>query len=379
MTSSELLILSYGSVVRRRWLGPIVALLLFLIIVYAVKGFTTIFEDAAPKTLSIAYRALVLAALLSIPGILIVRWLDRFEPKPWAIYLLCLLWGGVVATGIAVPLNAAGNLILAGIIEELAKALGLVALLLTCRAAFEGPRDGLILGALIGLGFNGLEFGEYIANGFVATGHAPWSAQIASRFALVGLSGHALYTGITGLFIGFGMLHPNAVARVGLALLGVTLAIIFHLAWDTIGVIVGAAMLGLATEGTFGAGNSATAADLPFWLLWLSSLGQILVVGFVPLLIVAIGLLRSAKWERNTMASALMDERGTSSVTEQEYAGITDTGRFPAGGASRAIFRQQFALAKRKSFIERHGLGLDEDPIVEAHKAAIIRLRKALA
>ena len=70
------------------------------------------------------------------------------------------------------------------------------------RSEFDNVRDGFIYGALVGIGFNLLEAPFYITNGFRNTGDIPLYFQIADRFALFGLSGHALYTGLFGMGLG---------------------------------------------------------------------------------------------------------------------------------------------------------------------------------
>ena len=48
---------------------------------------------------------LLLAALLSTVPVLILRYLDRREREsPW-LYTIAILWGALIATGLALPLN----------------------------------------------------------------------------------------------------------------------------------------------------------------------------------------------------------------------------------------------------------------------------------
>ena len=127
----------------------------------------------------------------------------------------------MIATGISSEVNgivdaAVGEMlgaILTGpIIEEIAKGLGLLLFLWLLRSEFDGPRDGFIYGVLIGLGFTWLETAVYIATGFEESGSIAWGFQLSSRYALAGLNGHALYTSITGTFIGFSLLRTGWLA-----------------------------------------------------------------------------------------------------------------------------------------------------------------------
>ena len=102
-----------------------------------------------------------------------------------------------------------GGILAAPFIEEAAKGLGLLALVLLLRDEFDGPRDGFIYGALVGLGFTWLESSVYIARSFGESGTVAWGFQLGSRYVLAGLNGHAIYTGIFGLFLGFALIQKR--------------------------------------------------------------------------------------------------------------------------------------------------------------------------
>ena len=70
------------------------------------------------------------------------------------------------------------------------------------RAEFDNMRDGLVYGALVGLGFNWFESALYVAQGYAEWGVAPYGLQLGLRYALFGFGGHALFTGIFGAFLG---------------------------------------------------------------------------------------------------------------------------------------------------------------------------------
>src|SRR5262249_61982907 len=57
-------------------------------------------------------------------------------------------------------------------------------------------RDGIIYGALVGLGFNWFEAALYVTQGYAENGVAPYGAQLGGRYALFGLGGHAMFTRI---------------------------------------------------------------------------------------------------------------------------------------------------------------------------------------
>src|SRR5205823_4197592 len=92
-----------------------------------------------------ATLALVLWALYAIPFVLVIRRLDLLEPEPAPFLGAALLWGGVVATSLALIANHA--------VESIVfKAAG-VHFALAWQAAIAGPSDEDVLKALgIGVG-----------------------------------------------------------------------------------------------------------------------------------------------------------------------------------------------------------------------------------
>ena len=117
------------------------------------------------------------SAALSIVPVLILRYLDRREREsPW-LFAISILWGAVIATGIALPLNSGvilavedwlaqyphigaylgpqgafllGAPLAAPPIEELTKAVGVFLLFAFLRSEFDNMRDGFVYGALVG-------------------------------------------------------------------------------------------------------------------------------------------------------------------------------------------------------------------------------------
>src|SRR5262249_39436761 len=79
------------------------------------------------------------------------------------------------------------------IAEEIAKALGVLLIFWLLRAEFDNMRDGIVYGALVGLGFNWFEAALYVAQGYAENGVAPYGAQLGGRYALLGLRGHPLF------------------------------------------------------------------------------------------------------------------------------------------------------------------------------------------
>jgi PrsW family intramembrane metalloprotease len=65
--------------------------------------------------------------------------------------------------------------------------------------------DGIVYGALVGLGFKWFEATLYVAQNYAEYEVAPYGLQLGSRYAMFGLGGHALFTGIFGASLGLAL------------------------------------------------------------------------------------------------------------------------------------------------------------------------------
>lgn len=170
--------------------------------------------------------------------------------------LASIVWGGLAATGLyALPANGAlfgllaqtlpvdfvaewGAAVIAPLTEELAKLLGIVAILLAARHRLRHPVEGAVLGALVGLGFEATELVVYAGNADVMTfGENP--VQTATTIVmlrevlLLGFS-HMLLTAIAGM--GLAWLWPASGAparRWGKGLSALAFAYGAHLLWNS--------------------------------------------------------------------------------------------------------------------------------------------------
>src|SRR4029079_10200154 len=83
--------------------------------------------------------------------------------------------------------------------------LGVLLLFWLLRPEFDNMRDGLVYGALVGLGFTWYEAALYVVNVYAKIGVAAYGLQLGARYALFGLGGHALFTGLFGASLGFAL------------------------------------------------------------------------------------------------------------------------------------------------------------------------------
>lgn len=386
---SDLALSSYGSPLRKPVIGWLLAAGLTALIIYSLKSLTPFFTAANPQHLRVFATALAVTGAITAIPVLILRWLDRREPEPWLFYGLAFAWGGLIATAISADINTGlkqalpglfGAILGAPFVEEAAKGLGLLVFVLLLRDEFDGPRDGLIYGALIGLGFIWLESSVYIVRSFDENGTVAWAFQLGSRYVLAGLNGHAIYTGLTGTFVGFALIQKSWLRKLTWPVIGYVLAALSHMAWNGLGTVItalAANVIGrLAMPPAVMDSIGKDLANMPFWLSWLANVLALLVANGLAYLIIFIGLRRSGRWERRVMAEQLRDEVGTPVVTDSEYQQIQGKCEPPAGNkTARAIFTVQANLAKRKFRLLLRGRPVDADPVAQAWRQELRQLR----
>ncbi len=184
-----------------------------------------------------------LLAALSFPLlILICFWLDRYEPEPGRYRLAALGWGAVVAVAlsfiaeqlffaIAGTDEFVDTAILAPLIEESAKGLFLVAIMILRRSEIHGLLDGIVYAALVGIGFAFVEDIVYYL-GSLSQGGA---AGLSTTFILRGVMSpfaHPLFTSATGIGIGIAVSTRKPALRVVAPVSGFVVAVGLHGLWN---------------------------------------------------------------------------------------------------------------------------------------------------
>jgi protease PrsW len=399
----------YGSPLSRPKAAKFAAIALAVLVIittnFIVKDILTPLQ---PEALNVFFLAMLWGGLLSIIPLAILWFLDRREHESTWLYALALLWGALIATAIAKPIN---DLIIGGVdqyltlhpnvqqllgdnakmaiaaplagpvVEETTKGLALVLLFWLLRAEFDNVRDGFIYGALVGIGFNFLEAPFYVANVFTETGVAPWGGQLAVRHSLLGLGGHALYTGLFGMGLGLARQTTRPWLRYVAPIGGWLLGFSAHLVNNGMGLLI---TLMIVLNGGKAAVSSkgVIPIDPPFWLGLLQGSIQnfILLLPFVVITIVMVW--QSGVWERNVIREQLADEVEPV-ITPAEYEGVKGdrifrTRRIPEYDrrTSTAIVRAQNELAIRKWRVQHQGQNIETDALVASWREELIRLRE---
>jgi RsiW-degrading membrane proteinase PrsW (M82 family) len=200
--------------------------------------------------------AVVLFALLAVPFWLFLAELDFLEREPIRLRVVAFAWGGLVATAVSIPgtaalenlvaklgspeLAAAWGAVLAGpTVEEIAKTLGIVAIVLIARAQVNSVLDGVVYGALVGLGFQIVEDIVFAVGAVALAGQGDHVQPVVATFLLRGfLSGvwsHTLFGALAGAGLGYLVVRNDRPRRVRVAVVALCVAGAWasHVLWNS--------------------------------------------------------------------------------------------------------------------------------------------------
>jgi hypothetical protein len=205
--------------------------------------------------------------------------------------------------------------------------------------------------------------------------------QLGVRYALFGMGGHAMFTGMFGLFLGLAIQTQRMWLRILAPLVGLILAIAAHMLNNALPLF--AALASAAAGEPPRPDPEQELHDMSFLAAFVSgSLIQLMI--FVPFLVItAIALWRSGVWERRVIREELAGEVGDA-VSPGEYEAILAdrvlrTRRIDQTHPhlSAALVDAQHQLAFRKRRVRNAGDDPERDPIVAGWREDIRRLRQA--
>ncbi len=180
------------------------------------------------------------AAAVSFPLVLLVCfWLDRYEPEPARYRLAAIGWGGIVAVSLALLLEGLlfavpgtddfiDTAVTAPMVEELGKGLFLVAIVILRRSQLHGLLDGIVYGALVGVGFAFVEDIGYYAGAF-GDGELPGVFLVRG---VIGPFAHPLFTSATGIGVGLAVTSQRRWVRWTAPVVGFAVAVTLHGTWN---------------------------------------------------------------------------------------------------------------------------------------------------
>ncbi len=200
--------------------------------------------------------SIVLLAIYVLPVLFAIYILDLFEREPLTLIIAAFVWGGIVATGLAISINTNllealakllgpnfaqtwGVAIVAPPVEETLKYLGVVMIFLIARAEIDDLFDGFVYGAVVGLGFAAVENVQYFIQAVAGAGGGDQIGPVIQMFViralLIGVYMHVLWTAISGLGFAYYVTQRDQprqkrlMVAVGLFLL----AIFAHFLWNS--------------------------------------------------------------------------------------------------------------------------------------------------
>lgn len=394
-----------GSPLRQRGARIAIGAALLIVLAFAALIQLSALANVRSDIAGVFLTALVLSSFLAIVPLAVLWFLDRRERESVWLFAAAFLWGGFIATALSLPFNnayfqfvdswvaanpavtavlgpdAAAMIaapISAPIVEEIAKALGVLAIFCLARAEFDSVRDGFVYGAAVGIGFNWSEAALYVAQGYAESGVAPYGTELGARYALFGLGGHALFTGMFGLCLGFAVQTNRRWLRILAPVIGIVLAIAAHRLINSLPL---RAALEQARTGVPADSHQAPAETGFLDAFVGGSLNQL--VNLLPfLLMTGLALWRSGVWERRVISEELRGEIGRA-VTSGEYEGIVQDRilrtRRVSGmrrGASLALVKAQNELAFRRRRVKDDGEDPERDALVNRWREEIRRLRQ---
>ncbi len=316
-----------------------------------------------------------LGALL--PNLLIafaIPRLQRYQRSHRYVLIGAFLAGAIVAippallfnTLLSIPAERTGADLLyigtvPGIVEEGVKGAILLAIFFAFRDEFHDPVDGIVLGALVGLGFAMTEDITYFLRGAAEGGALGFIFTFVMR-VFFGWMNHSVFTACTGAALGFARMGPPGPRRWLLGLGGYVFAAALHNSFNLSATLLG-------------------------------ELGDYAILGIVPLygaiwfVAAALGFVVLRGWHREAdiVRDELRAEVDGRVVTPEEYFALPHPGRRREllaqarrqGQEARRALGKRFQLQINLALQKRHTAYGDRPKVPELHSEAALRERLA--
>jgi RsiW-degrading membrane proteinase PrsW (M82 family) len=249
------------------WIVAALGCIFLLLAVDLVRSMESSARSAAPFLIALPL------ALLPVPFLIaLVLLLDRLEPEPRANLVFAFVWGAGIAALLAAVINTVGLVFItqpdlgkstgeyvsatfgAPVVEETLKGSVLFWLLWRRRQELDGPTDGIIYAAMVGLGFAMMENIGYYMGALVRPtlgGVQLLGVTFVFRGILAPFA-HPAFTSMTGIGASYAATHR----RGGWALAaGLLAAMILHGLWNGLtvfgagGIVLAYGMLACVVTG----------------------------------------------------------------------------------------------------------------------------------
>lgn len=265
---------------------------------------------------------LSVAFAMYLPSVWAIRYVDRKEPEPPLLF-----WGSVAFVILFAPIasRVMHGIIDAGLLpywqvvgpmEEVTKLLPLLLLAWLVPSAVGSMRDGIVYGALGGLGFAIVEFGaNFAVDGYVNEGWSFLRTAIPARWAL-GAESHIIWGATAGAGVGYVLRHRGRRWSLPIGLGIVALVMATHGLNDLYGKYIGPLATVLLIEPAQAAGVDlrTLASDSPLVavILVYSAVVNTLIINLLLWPVLAWGLRYSAERGAGALQIAAVRKAGCS-------------------------------------------------------------------
>ena len=213
-----------------------------------------------PETSAWYAKSWLVAGVAALIFVAVILWVDRYERESWKWLTLAVLWGALVAPAfnyqlrivmrdaifqeiVRMPISSdhakqVVNAVLPLSVpfsEEISKGLFVFLIFLGIPHEFDSLLDGIVFGAMVGIGFAMVEQVKYLQLNIVHSTATPVEAlweEAYQRIFLTGLWSHPMLTAFTGAGLGWARVTRSHWQRWTAPILGLCLAIFIHKNWN---------------------------------------------------------------------------------------------------------------------------------------------------
>ncbi|MFW6042637.1 MAG: PrsW family intramembrane metalloprotease [Chloroflexota bacterium] len=174
----------------------------------------------------------------------LIYWFDRYEKEPFWLLAAMFFWGAVPSVLLAIGFNTIASvpfdliagpeirntlaaILIAPPLEETVKGLALLGVFTFVRHEIDSLLDGIIYGAMVGMGFAMVENVFYFLDVYEEGGRSAWQTLILLRAIVFGLN-HSLFTSMTGLGLAVSRFATRPHLRFLAPVLGWMVAVSLH-------------------------------------------------------------------------------------------------------------------------------------------------------
>jgi RsiW-degrading membrane proteinase PrsW (M82 family) len=199
--------------------------------------------EYSPATLLLV--SVVAAVVPALIYVAVIYWFDRYEKEPAWLLAATFFWGAVPSIFLALLFSLAASIplhlftgpgvadtlnavVAAPPIEESIKGLALLAIFFLLRHEIDSLLDGLIYGAMVGMGFAVVENVFYFVQVYNEAGIEAWQSNVLLRAVIFGMN-HSLFSAMTGLGLAVARLATNRALLIVAPIFGWSLAVGLHM------------------------------------------------------------------------------------------------------------------------------------------------------